>query len=144
MLRIDLLGLPETQAALRDQPDAARRAFIEFAELVHEYAREGADAHTDTGALVGSLGHGPRRAPDGWIVGHDTRRAPHAVFVHWGTRPHVIEPRKRKVLRWPSGGGFVFAQRVQHPGYKGDPYLVTASDKAISKFSRILANEIRR
>lgn len=38
------------------------------------------------------------------------------------TGPHVIEPKKKSVLRFRGkGGGFVFARRVFHPGSKIPP-----------------------
>jgi len=57
--------------------------------------------------------------------------AKHAVFLHEGTRPHRIEPKRRRLLRWaaPLGGGgkgFAFARHVNHPGTKPDPFLYTA------------------
>lgn len=46
----------------------------------------------------------------------------YAPYVEYGTRPHVIEPRKPGgVLHWhdPRTGEDVFARRVHHPGTKG-------------------------
>lgn len=40
------------------------------------------------------------------------------VFFEEGTRPHIIVPRNKKVLRWESAetGEEIFARRVRHPG----------------------------
>jgi hypothetical protein len=44
--------------------------------------------------------------------------APYAIFLDKGTRPHVILPRNAKVLVFQgSGGGTVFASKVNHPGF---------------------------
>jgi hypothetical protein len=54
---------------------------------------------------------------------------PYTRFIIGGTRPHVIEPRNAKALRWiaHSGhGGPVFAKRVQHPGTKPDDFPARA------------------
>ena len=45
----------------------------------------------------------------------------YGVYLHEGTKPHVIEPRR-------DGGAFVFARRVKHPGTKKDPYIYEALD----------------
>lgn len=65
---------------------------------------------------------------------------PYAIFHHEPTRPHVIVPRRKRALHWIDksggvrrgrGGRFqsgsdVFTQRVNHPGTKGNPFLVQA------------------
>lgn len=51
----------------------------------------------------------------------------YALIEHDGSRPHVIRPRNRKVLRFVgAGGSVVFAQQVNHPGTTGTKYLVRA------------------
>lgn len=53
--------------------------------------------------------------------------AEYAVYVHEGTRPHVIRPRNKKVLAFPgASGGTVFAREVQHPGTVARPFLRNA------------------
>ena len=69
--------------------------------------------------------------------------ANYAAYVELGTRPHVIRPRNKKVLRFAprgsgrlsgsprSGGSVVFARRVNHPGTKPKPYMVPGATKAV-------------
>ena len=40
------------------------------------------------------------------------------VFADEGTRPHVIRPKRAKVLRFTTSAGVVFAKKVNHPGQK--------------------------
>lgn len=148
-----------TQAVRLQMQRLARapfKALAQTAEDVEEIAEAGAAKHNKTGALVRSLYL--RRIADGFEIGHDLQHAPHAVFVHWGTEPHVIRPRaggvyksytksdgrstrtgvtkggrERTMLRWPVAGGadgFAFAKKVHHPGYKGDPWLIRAAADA--------------
>lgn len=66
------------------------------------------------------------------------------MFVHWGTRPHVIKPKNKKALRWAGADGrFIFARAVNHPGYRGDAYLVEAARKAIRRMPEIVQNALR-
>jgi hypothetical protein len=53
---------------------------------------------------------------------------PAALYVVLPTRPHEIRPKRARALRFvPTGGrGFVFAKKVNHPGYRGDPFLQQA------------------
>jgi len=60
----------------------------------------------------------------------------YAIFVHEPTRPHIIEPRRAKVLRFIIGGKVIFAKKVKHPGTKGQPFF----EKAI----RIRAPEVAK
>jgi len=68
----------------------------------------------------------------------------YARHVEFGTREHVIVPRRRKVLAWGgdrrlSGSlrtgakATHFARRVNHPGSRAKPYLVPGAKRAIEK-----------
>lgn len=58
------------------------------------------------------------------IKGVIENTASYAIFVHEGTRPHTIEPRRVKVLTgWTFNGAPVFAKKVNHPGTKARPWL---------------------
>jgi hypothetical protein len=49
---------------------------------------------------------------------------PYAVYVHEGTKPHVIKPKKDGgTLHFMMDGHDVYAKSVQHPGYKGNKFL---------------------
>lgn len=50
----------------------------------------------------------------------------YAPYVHDGTRPHIIRPRRRPALRFRVGGQVVFARVVHHPGTRARPFLVRA------------------
>lgn len=52
----------------------------------------------------------------------------YARMVHDGTRPHQIVARNARALFWPGAAHPV--RSVNHPGYKGNPYLTDALDAA--------------
>lgn len=56
----------------------------------------------------------------------------YAPYVHDGTRPHVIRPRRRQALRFRAGGRTVFATVVNHPGTRARPFL----DRALLEVAR--------
>lgn len=73
-------------------------------------------------------------------------RTPYAAAVELGSRPHVIRPKRRRVLAWPENaadrtlagrprknmkGRMVFAGKVNHPGTKAQPYLVPGAKAAV-------------
>lgn len=48
---------------------------------------------------------------------------PQSNWTEFGTRPHVIRPRRRKALRFVVGGQTVFARKVNHPGNPPRPWF---------------------
>ena len=72
-------------------------------------------------------------------------RANYATPVHQGSRPHIITPRRAKVLGpiaataggrklsgSPRKGARVyFAKRVKHPGFKGNPFMLRGLQTAL-------------
>lgn len=138
---IQISGLDDVQRDLSGIQKIPPQAIRDLAQFIFDRARKAAGAHTKTGALEQSTYL--RKIEGGWEVGHDKQRAPHAVFVHWGTRAHIIKPKNRRALRWVNSGAFVFAGSVKHPGYKGDPWLVKAVEEANLNFERIANNSIR-
>lgn len=143
MIGITITGQSGVTDRLGQIVPASEKAIKEFAERIFDLARDKADDHTKTGALIRSLGRGPRKINGGYEIGHDLQVASHAVFVHWGSKPHKITPKTKKVLRWPAGGVFAFAKEVQHPGYKGDPWLINAADQALREFDDIVRRNMR-
>jgi len=51
--------------------------------------------------------------------------SPYALPVEFGTKPHIIRPKKAKSLHWKDEytGEDRFAQMVKHPGSRAIPYL---------------------
>lgn len=107
-----------------------------LSQVAFDEAQRGAGRHNVTGALLQSLFNRP--IAGGREVAHDTKRAPQAFFVNAGTKAHVIRPKNKKALRWAGGGKFFFAKQVNHPGYRGDPYIIRAADQAVRQFASIV------
>lgn len=79
---------------------------------------------------------------------HIRNRSDHAVFIEGGTRPHVIEPRRRKALRFMVGTAIVFAKKVFHPGTRAYRVLEGAMEKSwpriYKEISKILKDAVER
>lgn len=71
-----------------------------------------------------------------WYEGDDTViignsvAIPYAPFVHQGTKPYIIKPKKKKALANKAKGQF-FGKEVHHPGIKAQPYLVNAATEVL-------------
>lgn len=172
-LNVQITGDKAVRAELLRIGSLPHLALARTAEDVEDFAAAEAAKHNKRGDLVASIFKRP--IPGGWEIGHDLQRAPHALFVHWGTKPHVIRPKgasldtqrelfgkdgtqrkltaagklkampggRKLVLRWPGARGFIFAQYVNHPGYKGDAWLVRAAAQAPLLFKQHITAALR-
>lgn len=136
-LTASLTGDKAVRAELLRIGSLPAQALNVTAVKVEDFIRAEAGKHSKRGALVASIYK--TRTSGGWELGHDLQRAPQALWVHWGTKPHVIRPKNKKALRWAAGGKFAFAGKVNHPGNKADPWLVRAAAQAPLIFEAQLA-----
>jgi hypothetical protein len=65
---------------------------------------------------------------DGVIAIGNTQITPYAKFVHDGTKPYEIRPKRKKALKTPYG----VYKKVNHPGIKANPYLEKALKDVVS------------
>ena len=138
-----LTGVVGATRMVRDVPIALKKNVItSLAADVYALALVGAKSHSKSGKLVASLVNRP--VPNGRAVEHDPLRAPHAVYVHYGTKPHDIRPKRvGGKLRFIIGGRVVFAKRVRHPGYRGDPYFTRAVIDGLRTLPDIVSRVIK-
>jgi len=111
------------RGARRSEGDAAARQVVNRAKIL---------APVDTGRLRASIRLESRRdllLRTKWTIGSDVVYAP---YVNDGTRPHIIRPRTKQVLRFKVGGRIVYARVVHHPGTKAQPFL----DRALRDVAR--------
>lgn len=114
-----------------------RDSVRKFTRNVQERARREHRFISRTGRTERSIETDVRRNGED-VTGEVVTRDKIAIFLAEGTRPHIIVPRRKKALRWVSGGKFVFAKKVHHPGTKPDPFLAEAfareSQGIVSRF----------
>jgi len=65
--------------------------------------------------------------------------AKHAMALEYGSRPHVIRPRRAIFLRFMVKGKAVFARKVNHPGNKPYKFLY----RALNASGRIVEPNLR-
>lgn len=87
-----------------------------------------------TGALRESIGHRTTLGTNKVVLTVFANR-PYARFVHEGTRPHIIRPRRAKALSffWPKAGRQVFFAHVNHPGTRANAFLRDAVDEELGR-----------
>jgi hypothetical protein len=86
-------------------------------------------APVKTGNLRSSI---QPRVEFGPLRGEVEATAPYSLYVHEGTSPHPITPVNARVLRFPTKAGtIVYAQSVNHPGTRPQPFLSDALAKVV-------------
>lgn len=130
MIRVDL-DLSPGLSRLIGQPAglvrqagvlAAKRAAEEYVDAIHDWVSAGRAYKVDKNTTLQATGW--HAQGDGAVV---YSNGPHAAYLEFGTRAHVIRPRPgRKALRWFTGGpggGQVIRRSVNHPGTKPLPFF---------------------
>lgn len=88
-----------------------------------------------TGTLRRSITSVVESAGERGRVGTNLR---YALWVHEGTRAHVIVPTVKRALYWKGARHPV--RRVMHPGTKGQPFLRNALATSRDSLQRIIAS----
>ena len=114
----------EVQAVLQD---SATQVLARTARKVVAQAK--LNAPVDTGNMRAQIAADPivisgTRMKQTIRVGGNA--AEYSIYVHEGTRPHVIRPRNAKVLAFNGSEGRVFTREVHHPGTHARPFLRNA------------------
>ena len=138
-------GITPKQAIIKAEKigyDTARELVARLAHEVHEGSVRGAAKHSRTGTMENNIAMRVQGLKGRvWIenTGMMTDAGVnYGVFVHFGTQPHDIRPKRRKALRWVGHGDvFRFAKSVRHPGYRGDPFMYDALDAAARTIKKL-------
>ena len=96
-------------AQFKAAPEAVEKGMREAAEAIQ------ADMEKTTAGWKHEVTFSIDKSGDGYTIGTDDQIW---TYQDEGTRPHVILPRRARVLRFEVGGDLVFAHRVNHPGTK--------------------------
>ena len=67
---------------------------------------------------------------------------PYAPYVEFGTRPHVIRPRRARALRFEVEGRTVFAMYVRHPGFRGRFFVRRSVEAVMREIPDLFAREV--
>ena len=125
---------------------AASRAWAESVAPTAEAVMK-ARAPFRTGALRQGISSRVESAPESTsVVIYGT--ASYLPFILGGTQPHVITARNARALRWTGRGGIgvSFAQRVNHPGTKANPFpeeaMAVVTPAIMSRFSEAMQEAV--
>ena len=69
--------------------------------------------------------------------------APYAIYIEYGTRPHIIRPVRARALRFEVNGEVVFTRLIRHPGTKPQRFIRETVEELQNQISRF-ASEVFR
>jgi hypothetical protein len=141
---VDVREIVQALGRLEQFADRRVRQALQIASTeVAAEAKRNHDYRDRTGRLTssirpdeveGTFGTGFRAK----LLAGGLRGVTYAAHVEYGTRAHVIRPRRRKALRFVSGGNTVFAQRVNHPGTRAYRFMRNALEAKLPLAERLV------
>lgn len=140
-LNIRLQGMDKLRAGMKRAPTVVRRHIGEGLQesVIELEATARRESPIDTGRLKAAH----RTSVDKLrLRGEVTNVTKYATAVHEGSSPHVIRPRRKKALSWPGARHPV--KKVNHPGFKGDPWFERTVKKKRGKVERIMQKSVNR
>jgi phage pi2 protein 07 len=147
-MKITIKNIDETFKVLENiDKKKAKKAIGIVTQDVYENTKTLAKPHIVTGILERNIRH--KIGVEGGIVWIDDenmlvnwkgKKINYANFVLYGSRPHKIEAKKKKALRfsYKNLDEFIYRKSVYHPGYRGDNFLKKAVEKTFSKLDFLL------
>ena len=130
---------PFLKAASAHIERLGERSFDEVVKLGYDIRNEAIQATpVNTGVLrAGWKVRQERTSKGGWVEVSNT--VPYASAIEYGTQPHLIVAKNKKVLANKRTGQF-FGKTVHHPGTRPYPMLRPAITHQVPKFLKRLAN----
>lgn len=127
------IDIERLNAVVMPRLETFLRAFVRTATVTAQSI-----APVRTGALRAGIREMPIQRTGPWSLESGVEStARYSAPVHEGARPHVIRPRFARALRFEVNGRVVFAQRVNHPGNRAQPFLRNAVHRVASADPRI-------
>jgi phage gpG-like protein len=99
------------------------------------HLRQSIHVETQIGALMVVI------PENGAVVGTNKQ---YAASMEFGSKPHIIRPINKKMLRWWNGNMFIFAKEVHHPGTKGFFFLTRAAESERPIFIQNILSILKR
>lgn len=159
-MNIKVEGLTELAGQLEKlkkipQGAEVRQALLDGAQLITNQARSNAPIAAypthykgtmiAPGGLRRSLQAAPGRSFKNFLQAFAfslKRAAPHAHLVEYGTKPHALAPKSKKVLKF--GALFTyFRAKAKHPGARSNPFFRDAIRSQRGAVKRLLESKVK-
>lgn len=136
-IKIQIKGLEELKAAFKRSPEIVRsqieRAIALSVALVNREAKT--EAPVKTGRLRAGI-----RSRISSFQGIVESTVNYGIFIHEGTKAHIIRPVRKKALYWKGARHPV--KSVRHPGTKANPFMRRGAEKSERKVQSIFQRAV--
>jgi hypothetical protein len=137
-INIEIKGLKKLQSAWRKSPLIVYRGLT---WAINKSAWEiTKDVKAATPVKTGTLKRGIRPEFGKLRAVIKPHNAPYAIYVHQGSKAHMIFPRRRQALYWK--GAMHPVKKVRHPGYRGNPFMVRGAKNAQGKVNKTFSKAL--
>jgi len=133
MIEVKVKRVPKIEERVKQALALALEAGAEkYTNMIHDHIDQGKAFTPRTGHLQGSVGF-RMKSENVAVVFAEAKYAP---FVEFGTRPHVILPKRKKALRFFKDGKEVIVKKVNHPGSKPYPFFYADMERRKKEVAR--------
>jgi len=141
-IKVEIPNLKRMQKAMSDAPqDMYKEANNAIRSSILKVEQQAVmESPIDTGTLRKSIHQGIVWGPLYGAVGPTVN---YSIFVHEGTRPHIISVRRAKVLYSRRSGRF-FGRSVRHPGTKPNRFMKRAADQSQRDIDKYFKDALER
>lgn len=138
-IKIEIKGLKELTAAFKRSPGIVRDQLQRAISL--SVATVGREAKIAAPVKTGRLRAGIRSriSPFKGIVESTVK---YGIFVHEGTKSHIIRPVRRKALYWKGARSPV--KSVYHPGTRPNPFMKRGASRSEGRVQAIFQRAINQ
>lgn len=135
MIAIKIKNLKKIKRAFKMVPKNARMRYLVAIKLAAQATKS--EMKSEVPKKTRNLARSIQATTSGFsaVIGPNLNDAPYAVFVHEGTKTHIIRPSSKKALFWPGAKHPV--KKVNHPGIKPNKFVIRTAIKATPKVNKI-------
>lgn len=139
---IEIEGLDRLRGAIQRSPDTVYKELSGAIKTSVNFIRP--LMRREVPVKSGKLSRNIEARADGLegSVGPNLQVTPYAIYVHEGTRPHIIRPRTMKALYW-KGAAHPW-KVIHHPGTKANPFVERTFNEVLSPVQQIFQSAVGR
>ena len=143
-IKVKIEGLDKLAQGIKRAPalgiDETSKAVQKSVNLIWNQSLKESPVNKQTGG--GNLRQNIKARMLTKLSGEVEAKAPYSLYVHEGTRPHIIEVKNKKVLA-NKRTGEIFGKRVNHPGTKANQFFIRAIEKSKIKINEFFETAIK-